>query len=88
VRAARDAVRTEQDVLHIRRIHDHGHDDVRPLRHLTWRADDGRAIASQRLGARRRPVRDRDLVAGLQRVPGHGGAHDAGADEADPFSHG
>ena len=82
-RGADEAVGGQVDVLDVRRVADHGKDDVGLAGGVGRRIGPVRAARQERLGLGLRAVVDGDVVAGVEDVAADRGAHDAGADEGD-----
>ena len=73
----------EDDVLHVRRVGDHGEEDFRLAGHLGRAgAGDGAGLHQGDHGFRAAGM-DEEGPAGPAQVEGHGSAHDAQADEAE-----
>ncbi len=75
----------EQHGLHIGRVRHAGDDDVAGLRRVPRSVGPEGAFLEQGLGFGFRAAVHGDRVARAEQVPGHGLAHDAGADETDPL---
>ena len=68
-------------------ISHYAEDNIMLLGHSPWRGRPGGALGAYAVSPSGRAVEDRQAVAGLKQIVGHGQAHAAEADETDGGRH-